>query len=526
MAGKLELGLPKTGASNLREQAARKILRTVRSQGHPYVELRENGKKFIYFCTLCLAPCYSDCVLYHHLKGNLHKERLSAAKVTLLLPKPWPFNDGVVFFDTSTENDEDLAIKKGNQNRLLQFGDNDNNLEIVELAEVVQSDVQPSSNDDMLDDDGTLMIPHLMIGDETFDVKVREVGWGKIAARFLEKDNTLNGIRRIWCEWLGKENNGQQDGVEVLEHDFAIVIFSYDYDLGRSRSLDEVKSLLLPASMKEPENERKSGRKRKTSMSDPEDISESLSNQYDTSTEESSALDNSTSSLTTDQCNNQILRTRLISSKAVRKELRRQQRLAAEKACNICQQKMLPGKDVAALLNLKTRKVACCSRNETGAFHVFHTSCLIHWILLCEFDIITSRLVHPNVRQGVKKKVVADGNKTGNEKGMEVATAHIKSVFCPECQGTGMIIDGDGVEHPSFFTLSEMFKFKIKACDARREWIKSPEVMQNCSIGFHFPSQSEEIVEEKVEPIKLLHFYRADDRVGHKNFANLADDDD
>lgn len=41
----------------------------------------------------------------------------------------------------------------------------------------------------------------------------------------------------------------------------------------------------------------------------------------------------------------------------------------------------------------------------------------------------------------------------------------------------------------------QMFKFKIKACDARRDWIKSPEVLQNCSTGFHFPSQSEEIFE-------------------------------
>ena len=41
----------------------------------------------------------------------------------------------------------------------------------------------------------------------------------------------------------------------------------------------------------------------------------------------------------------------------------------------------------------------------------------------------------------------------------------------------------------------QMFKFKIKACDARRDWIKSPEVLKNCSTGFHFPSQSEEIFE-------------------------------
>lgn len=41
----------------------------------------------------------------------------------------------------------------------------------------------------------------------------------------------------------------------------------------------------------------------------------------------------------------------------------------------------------------------------------------------------------------------------------------------------------------------QMFKFKLKACNARIEWIKSPEDLQNCSIGFHFPLQSEGIAE-------------------------------
>ncbi|KAK7272368.1 hypothetical protein RJT34_28909 [Clitoria ternatea] len=508
MAGKLELGPSRVnGGSNLKEQAARKILKIVRSQGHPYVELRENGKKFIYFCTLCLAPCYSDNVLFDHLKGNLHKERLSAAKVTLLGPKPWPFNDGIVFFDTSTESDKDSEITDSYQNRLLKLDDdNESNLAIVKFDEGIQSDAQPISTDSTLGDD-CLVVPHLLIGDETCDVKVREVGLGKIAARFLEKYNTLNGIKRIWCEWLGKENTAQHDDdVEILEHDFAVVIFSYNYDLGRSGLLDEVKSLLPSVSMTEPENERGNGQKGKSSLSDPDDTSDSLNNQYDSSAEVSSDSSSSSSRLILDQYNNQLLRTRFISSKAVRKELRRKQRQAAEKVCHICQQKMLPSKDVAALLNLKTRRLACSSRNRTGAFHVFHTSCLIHWIILCEYEIITNRLVRPNVRRGVKRKVVTDGNKSGKEKNI---IKDIKTVFCPECQGTGMII-GDELEHPEF-SLSQMFKFKIKACDARRDWIKSPEVLQNCSTGFHFPSQSEEIFEEKVKPINLLHFYRADD---------------
>ena len=41
MAGRWELGFPKSSASSLKEKLARNILRNVRSQGHPYVELRE-----------------------------------------------------------------------------------------------------------------------------------------------------------------------------------------------------------------------------------------------------------------------------------------------------------------------------------------------------------------------------------------------------------------------------------------------------------------------------------------------------
>lgn len=376
MAGKLALGPPKTVVSDLREQSARIILRTVRSRGHPYVELRENGKKFIYFCVLCLAPCYSDSVLFDHLKGSLHKERLSSAKLTLLRPNPWPFNDGLVFFDTSTENDKESETTNASHNRLLKLSDNDDDeLAIVKFGEEAQADAQPILIDDMPDDDCTLIIPDLLIADETLDVKVREIGLGKIAARFVEKyDGTLNGkkIRRMWCEWLGKENNIQQDGVEVQEHDFAVVIFRYSYDLGRSGVLDEVKSLLpSSATMTKPVSERKSGRKRKTPLSDPEYINGSLGKQHDSSAEESPASNIAPSTVTLDQCDNQLLQEKFISNKAVRKEMRRQQRLAADKACHICQQKMLPGKDVAALWNLKTKRLACCSRNPNGV-KTFH----------------------------------------------------------------------------------------------------------------------------------------------------------
>ncbi|KAK4255498.1 hypothetical protein QN277_008496 [Acacia crassicarpa] len=536
MAGKLELGFPKTSACSLREQLARKILRNVRSQGHPYVDLRDNGKKFIYFCTLCLAPCYSDTALFDHLKGNLHMERLSAAKVTLLGPNPWPFNDGVVFFDTSIENEDDSPNMNAKQKRLLEYTDNDNNLAIVKFGEnlnsnddnhaevhgvngsikylesgAVHSDLQLSSSDGAVSEHCTLVIPHALIGDKTPDLQARDVGLGKIAVRFFEKDGGLNGIRRIWCEWLGKDTDGHQVGSAVPEHKFAVIIFSYHSDLGRNGSVEELKSLLPSTPMTELENESSSSQKRKKSFSDPEDVSDSLSNQYDSSVEDSSASSSATSRLALGQIDNQLLHTRFISSKAIRKELRRKQRLAAEKMCDICKQKMLPGRDVATLFNLKTRRLACSSRNGTGAFHLFHASCLVHWILMCEYNMIPNHVAFPKVRRRSKRKMGANANQNGKEYDMKAARGKINSVFCPECQGTGIIVDGDQVEHAPF-SLSEMFKLKIKACDGRREWIRSPELLQNCSTGFHFPAQSEEIGQERVKPIKLLHFYRVDEQ--------------
>ncbi|KAF3444149.1 hypothetical protein FNV43_RR13839 [Rhamnella rubrinervis] len=547
MAGRGELGFlrsnalafPKNSASSLKEQAARIILRRVRSQGHTYVELREERKKFIFFCTLCLSPCYSDSVLFDHLKGNLHNERLSTAKVTLLGPNPWPFNDGVLFFSNSAGNDKQTVTSNGDQCRFLELGNNYNNLAIVRYGE----NLKPSDNGHLEVDElgytedldsagfgsdgnfssptenitgngqtGAVLIPGVRVRDEISTIEVREVGYGQIAARFCEKDDVANEISRIWCEWLGKIDFDNRDIFKVPEHDFAVITFSYDVNLGRKGFLDDVKSLLCHS----PSTELESGEgsqattsKRKKSFSDPEDISGYLRNQYDSCGEDSSASSGATSRLRFDQCDNQLLHTRFITNKAIRRELRRKQRIAAEIMCDICQHKMLPGKDVATLMNVKTGRLACSSRNVNGAFHVFHTSCLIHWILLCEIEIISNKSDAPIVRQRTRRKTAAKRNEVQKDGEMKALRTPICSVICPECQGTGRIVGGDELEEPTV-PLSKMFKYKIKVSDARRAWMKNPEALQNCSIGFHFPSQSEEKNQENVKPLKLLRFYGAD----------------
>lgn len=394
MAGRREIGFLKESGVNLKEQLARTTLRNVRLQGHNYVDLRKDGKRSIFFCTLCLAPCYSDCVLYNHLKGSLHCERLAAAKATLLKPNPWPFDDGVLFFGDSSVQDVDLSLPKRESVQLLDTRQYDESrLAIVSYNEqfdcsgnghASHDEVGFEKNPDSVgagtmsfespclknltdkSPGSQLVIPGVLCKDEVSLLEVTYLGVAQISARFCEKDGILNEIRRIWCEWLGRKDCESEDTLMVLEHDFAIVTFSYNYNLGRKGLPDDIKYLLPSSPHSESEENSGTRNRKRKSFSDPEDVSESLANQYDSSGEESQSSSSSHKRLLLDGYDDQLLHSRVLSSKTMRRELRRQQQLASERMCDICQQKMLPGKDVAALLNRSTGRIVCSSRNLTG----------------------------------------------------------------------------------------------------------------------------------------------------------------
>lgn len=515
MAGNTkELGFPKSSCvSSLREQLARTTLRNVRLKGHSYVELREDNKKPVFFCVLCLSPCHSDSVLHDHLNGHLHKKMYEAAKSTLLKENPWPFNDGMLFFHSRCdENDRLLTSNAKFGSNLLQSESIDkNSLAIVttegnESVRDFTSARSPNSlgGDESVDADENgydLIIPDVLHKDEVSDLKVRSIGLGKIAVRTYQTDGVTKGISRIWCEWLGDCHANQED--TIPQHDFAIVSFAFNYDMGRKGLLDDM--LFLPSSYTRPmlqENKESKGKKRK-SLSDPEDVSESLSNQLESSGEEFHASGSSGSRTLLNVCGDNSLQLRFMPSRSVRKELRIHRRLASERVCDICQHKMLPGKDVATLLNLKTGRIVCSSRNLNGAFHVFHISCLIHWVLFCDYEVYTKQLIGPKVKKRYRRKKGAETSEAEKE-----VRKQIYSTFCPECQGTGIDVDGDELEKPTV-SLSEMFKYKMKASDGHRQYTKCPEILQNCSTGFYFPPQSEGIMQESVSPLKMLRFYRA-----------------
>lgn len=94
------------------------------------------------------------------------------------------------------------------------------------------------------------------------------------------------------------------------------------------------------------------------------------------------------------------------------------------------------------------------------AFHLFHVSCLIHWILQCELQTsvkpVDEPKMEPKAKRRSKKKTGTKHN--AKEKEDETKSARrINSVFCPECQGTGICIEGDELEKPPV-SLSEVCK--------------------------------------------------------------------
>ncbi|KFK29353.1 hypothetical protein AALP_AA7G122900 [Arabis alpina] len=505
MAESKEIALPKTGSISLKEQLARTTLKNLRLQGHTYIELREDGKRFVFFCTLCLAPCYSDTILLGHLNGNLHKERLSCARITLLGPNPWPFNDGVLFFEDKPPpfsdalgvppslHDDRLAIVQYDENR---------------TTRALDGDYQPV-DDEPLHSADDLLISGVLIKERTLDVEARFIGFGRIAARLLETKGRSTGIDKLWCEWLGDEAPSEEEKAMVPEHDFAIVTFSYFYNLGRLGLLDHPSRLLTSTHSVESGNGEDSGRKRKKSFSDPEDTSDSLCNQYDSSEEVSSARNSNSSRALIAEYDDHLMNKRVIKNRTVRRELRKQQRIFSERICEVCKQKILPGKDAAAILNMKTGNLVCSSRNRLGAFHLFHVSCVVHWFLFCESEILGSKIM-----SGKGKKRCSKQHTTGklNELVNDVSW-QIFSVFCPECQGTGINIEGDEIERDTF-PLSQTWRFQVKVSEGRKAWVKNPEKLKNCSTGFHFPQQDGEslgqVQEERVQNMKLVRFYRVE----------------
>jgi len=393
MVGK-ELAVKRNGPVDIREIAAKATLREVRQSGHTYVELRRVGKRVIFFCTICLTECFSDNVLFDHLKGNLHSRRYAEAKVTLFGPMPWPFNDGMLFFNNSCEKDPLLLDSSSQSTRELalvpqpevsrndtevtsKLRDGSSSCNGVKVARNggkgrANGRIAAVSEDRVLSNSGTdgpLVIPGVLLKDFVSDLPVHLLGYGNISYRICEASKNCKKISKIWCAWVGQEgSHGSESCNTYGQSGFAIVNFSYTYDLGRKWSSDEQDLSISAGSFFVIDDAGHRGKRMKKSFSDQEASSEESNGQNSSPQGSSQAIATGSPAGTSHN-----LQVGLLSSKSARRELRKQKRIAAEKVCDICGRPMLPGKDVATLLNCNTGNLACSSRNSNGVSSFEHS---------------------------------------------------------------------------------------------------------------------------------------------------------
>lgn len=81
----------------------------------------------------------------------------------------------------------------------------------------------------------------------------------------------------------------------------------------------------------------------------------------------------------------------------------------------------------------------------------------MHWILLSELEIHNNHFGGSEVKQRSRKKVGVKKKEQVKDGDVKFIGKKIYSVFCPECQGTGIDIHGDELERPPV-SLSEVFK--------------------------------------------------------------------
>jgi hypothetical protein len=383
MVGK-ELVVQRNGPVDIREIAAKATLREVWQNGHTYVELRHVGKRIIFFCTICLTECFSDNVLFDHLKGNLHAWQYAEAKVTLFGPMPWPFNDGVLFFnnsrekdplllDSSSQNTRELALvpqseSAGNDTEVTsKLKDGSSTRNVMKGARGAAKGYSNGRNGAVSDDhvlsnyrgtDGSLVILGVLIKDVATNLPVHLLGYGNISCRICEASQSSRKISKIWCAWVGPEASDRPNTLE--QSGFAIVNFSFTYDLGRKLSSDDQDLPISAGSFFVIDDAGHHGKRRKKSFSDQEASSVESNGQSSSPHGNSQAI--VTASTTGTSGNLQVS----LLSKSARRELRKQKLIAAEKVCDICGRPMLSGKDVATLLNCNTGNLACSSRNSSG----------------------------------------------------------------------------------------------------------------------------------------------------------------
>eukprot|EP00249_Psilotum_nudum_P022393 c28501_g1_i1 orf=612-2114(-) len=473
--------------------AAIAVLRDAWQQGHYSVELRRDGRRVIFFCTLCSTRCYSDAALSDHLNGNQHVRR-AAFEATASTVSDSPFFATV---ESSSASDP----RNGSAFEKCSAMDASPNHQIVSLP--VSAALQP-----------------YMLG-QFPPSSLKWLGYGQLVLREASCGPTPQA-REAWCHWVvrkAKEDvpfHACQSGEGFA---YAVVIFPYSDTIGRSGDWKPVFCVQSNSTQSEEKPSLLGDRKRlrfplrrgtQLSYKDPELTANG--NQTRRTIGGSKNAKSNGDFTHNEACRAKISVSKNVSNRALRRALKKQRIKTLERICFICHQQMLPGKDVAALFNMKTRQMMCNSRNRRGAFHVFHISCLIHWVLLCEVKSWIAQSVGCRTdAQKLQNHLIEKWHSTG----LKIIAGSNGPIFCPECQGTGVRFLGTELEHPRF-RLSQVFEWILELIQARKAWADLPDQWRKDISGLLFFSDKECC--GSIIHMGFLHFYAS----GSPNFLSSS----
>lgn len=355
----------------MREELARVVLREVLQRGCKHVELRRDGPHTIFFCTLCGTRCYSDAALADHLNGQRHA-RLSGPVRDSAEVQGHP--QGLHNFpqDLKPLSTRISEEPEGSSSVLTNEGSYEGGETTQEETELAVSSTSAA-----------------LVASST--TSLTWIGSGQL---FL-KTHSNNGtplVEAAWFCWQGMhkpvEMSGQEGNAGRME--YAVVVFPYSDQIGRGgdwTSLNATNPRDTPAikdmspsrrdklfkKASDPETKPQVSREivvyKETVPSAPPDKAPSALT-LTIRIKPSETISGEVLQMDGGPVKHGVIKDEVITT--IPKGWKRKQAKNIDRVCFICHQKLLPGKDVAALVNVKSGQMMCGSRNERGViFHPF-----------------------------------------------------------------------------------------------------------------------------------------------------------
>ncbi|KAG0621677.1 hypothetical protein M758_3G039800 [Ceratodon purpureus] len=472
----------------MREKLARAVLRDLRQQGHEHVELRRDGVTAVFYCSLCGTRCYNDSALGDHLNGKGHaRKSVRDSNGEWQKQTKRAFNDDRESQNLASTTTTTTTVTTAAGRDEWDAGKNESPSSSSGECYVK---VEPSSSERYSET--------IFAGESTMSstTSLKWIGSGELFLR--TKPTGMPFVEASWFSWQGMYKSADMSwsgNGNAARMEYAVVVFPYSDGIGRGGDWPSLNRSQTKATLAAVNKSMLNGRKHRVlKVPRMDGLRRQVSREIVVSSETSPCTPRHKAPLLPLTLTIRTKPTELASGEVLeidgepaekgfekdgpvttfRKIWKQKQARNLDRICFICHQKLLASQDVAALVNVKTGQMICGSRNRRGVFHVFHSACLIEWIAFCEAKTWNAsctmsrklkrrKTVHPNVQAA---------GATGRHDwfGTETEFTSETGIFCPECQGTGVKLEGPQLERPRF-RLNQVYEWVMELIESRKAYM-------------------------------------------------------